>query len=157
MIEQFGPHMIERCLRSEELRFMTDQAGNHVLDFSADDRSFPDFRAHVCAEGPDHNVLFIQIAPRDYYPASARVRLEAAAQGWNCSTRWAKAYVAESPRGVRVVSESGYPLSAGVHQPLVDDLIMSNLFAAKQLFVSVRDAAGESTIEELESWLGKAG
>jgi hypothetical protein len=155
MIQQFGPDMIERCLRDAELRFMIDQSGNYVLDFAGDDAP-PDFRVFVCAEGSSRDVLFIQGSPRDPYPSHARARLEAAAQGWNSSSRWPKAFVTESPRGIRIFAENSYPLGAGVHQQLVNELIMSNLHAADKLFSTSHEAVVSESADGVEHWLGRA-
>jgi hypothetical protein len=157
MIEKFGPDMIEKFVRDGGYKFMTDQSGNYVLDFYGDD--IPDYRVHLCADGTDGSVLFVQISPRITYPERERERLEALMSGWNRRTRWPKAYLLDDSRGrgFRVIAENAYPLITGTDQQLVAALILANMHGASNLIREVTTAVGTATADELEAWLRRTG
>ena len=157
MIERFDRAQIARFLRNNNLRFLVDQQGEFTIDFYGDD--VPDYRVQIGAEGAHADILYVRIAGDVTYQESARDRIEGFVAGWNRRTFWPKAFLAEDSRGrgIRVIGETAFPLTSGVHQELLDTFIEISMVAGRHLLGELTVAASAASGTELETWLREAG
>src|SRR5262249_43270319 len=114
-----------------------------------------DYRVQLCAEGPNADVLCIRLRPDVIYSETMRDRVEGFVAGWNRKTRWPKAFVADDRRGrgIQVLAENSFPLSAGIHQALLRSFIMVTIESGSQLIGELVEAVTTSGDTELETWL----
>ena len=155
-IEALDPKMIERYLRDQGLRFLTNQDGVFVVNFYGDD--VPDYRFWIGVEGPDRQFLDVRVMTDIPLTANIRPQAEAFVSGWNHFKRWPKAYLEDDEvrgRGFWIVGENCFALKAGIHQPLFDELLNVSIATGRQL---VRESsAALDGVEELQHWLSEAG
>ena len=157
MIEPFGPQLLERYLRDNELRFLVDQDGDFLVDFYGEEVN--DYRVQLSAEGVDREVLCVRIGTDVTYTEALRDRIEGFVAGWNRRTRWPKVYVADDRRGrgMRVVGENSFLLTAGIHQKLLDDFITMSIMSGRQMLVELGSAVTTVSDGEFDNFLREAG
>lgn len=155
-IEALDPRMIERYLRDQELRFLTNQDGAFVVHFYGDD--VPDYGFWISVEGRDHDFLDVRVMTDIPLTTNIRQPAEAFVSGWNRFKRWPKAYLEDDDqrgRGFWIVGENCFTLTAGIHQPLFDELLTVSLTTGRQL---VRESsAALAGVDKFENWLSEAG
>jgi hypothetical protein len=153
VIEKFGPLMIERFLRENELKFLVDQDGDFWVSLHGE--GVPAYRVLLSAEGHDSDILCIRASAELPYPDAFRDPAEGFIAGWNRRTRWPKAYIREEVRhgGFRVIAENQFPLATGIHPELLNDFITTTIAASHNLLAELAPALDLPTTAELESWL----
>jgi Putative bacterial sensory transduction regulator len=157
MIEQFGPELIERFLKDNGLRYLVDQDGDYWISFY--DSDVPDYRATLAVEGADRGILCIRMSTDVVYSDKMREPVEGFVAGWNRRMRWPKTYLADDPcgRGFRVIGANAFPLAAGVHQGLLNELIASTLIAGRGMLIELAAATSVAAEDELETWVRETG
>ena len=157
MIEQFGPELIERFLKDNGLRYLVDQDGEYWVSFYGSD--VPDYRATLGLVGANRGILCVRMSTDIVYTDKVREPVEGFVAGWNRRMRWPKTYLADDPRGrgFRVIGENAFPLAAGVHQGLFNELIASTLIAGRGMLTELAAATSIAAGDELDSWARETG
>lgn len=156
-IEPLSTELIERHLRSRQLRFFRSDDGEEFLVLSSHERG----KLHVTlrVNGLRRDVLELSITPAAYYPAGERPRLMELVNDWNRDTHWPKAFVRETarPSHVSVVGENAYLLSDGIHLEALGNLIRSAVEYGVDLFAKIEQAVCLPSAHALEQWMDRTG
>ena len=157
MIEQFGPTLIERFMKDNELRYLVDQDGDFWVSFYGNDA--PDYRVLLSVEGADRDILCIRVSTDVIYPDTVREPVEGFVAGWNRRMRWPKTYLADDTRGrgFRVIGENAFPLAPGVHRELFDELIATMVVSGRRMLIDLAAVTKIAAGDELETWLRETG
>lgn len=156
-IEPLSTELIERCLRSRQLRFFRSDNGEEFLMLSGYERGKLQVTVRINGLRPD--ILEISISPAAYYQAGERGRLMELVNDWNRDTHWPKAFVRETAREsyVSVVGENAYLLPYGIHIEALGKLIKSTVEYGADLFAKIDQAISLPSADALEEWMDRTG
>jgi hypothetical protein len=157
-IEPLSTELIERYLRSRELRFFRSDDGEEFMMVLS---NYEQGKLHVNLRinGLRRDIVEISISPAAYYQARDRPRLMELLNDWNRDTHWPKAFVRETPHPSRisVVGEGAYLLSDGIHLAALGNFIRSTVEHAADLFKKIEQAVCLPSAHALEEWMDRTG
>jgi Putative bacterial sensory transduction regulator len=157
-IEPLSTELIERYLRSRQLRFFRSDDGE---DFMMVLSNYERGKLHVNLRinGLRRDVLEISMTPAGYYQAAARPRLMELVNDWNRDTHWPKAFVRETagPNHVSVVAENAYLLTDGIHLAALGNFVRSTVEYGADLFKKIEQAVSLPSANALEEWMDRTG
>lgn len=157
-IEPLSTELIERYLRSRQLRFFrSDDDAEFMMVLSHHQRGKLLVNLRINGLRPD--ILEISVSPAGYYPASDRPRLMELVNDWNRDTHWPKAFVRETaqPSHVSVVGESAYLLTDGIHLDGLGNFIKSTVEYGADLIEKIEQAVSLPSADTLEEWMDRTG
>lgn len=157
-IEPLSTELIERYLRSRQLRFFrSDDGEEFMLVLSNYQRGKLLVNLRINGLRPD--ILEISVSPAGYYLASDRPRLMELVNDWNRDTHWPKAFVRETaqPSHVSVAGESAYLLSDGIHLDGLGNFIKSTVEYGADLIEKIEQAISLPSADALEEWMDRTG
>ena len=157
-IEPLSTELIERYLRSRQLRFFrSDDGEEFMMVLSNYERGKLHVNLRINGLRPD--ILEISVSPAGYYQASERPRLMELVNEWNRDTHWPKAFVRETaaPSRVSVVGESAYLLTDGIHLAALGNFIKSTVEYGADLIEKIEQAICLPSADALEEWMDRTG
>ncbi|MEZ0351513.1 YbjN domain-containing protein [Mycobacterium sp. pR1184] len=157
-IEPLSPELIERYLRSHQLRFFrSDDGAEFMMVLSHYQRGKLHVNLRINGLRPD--ILEISISPAGYYQASERPRLMEVVNDWNRDNHWPKAFVREctQPSHFSVVGESAYLLTDGIHLAGLGHFIRSTVEYGTDLIEKIEHAVSLPSAGALEEWMDRTG
>jgi hypothetical protein len=118
--EHFTRDMIERHLRSHDVRFLRDDDGDFRVDFDLQDSAAPVI-VWLCATGPEDTLYRItSVAPQGPRPVTREEGLERCNE-WNRGHFWPAAVVHDTTDGWDIITGAALQLRPGITQELFDE------------------------------------
>ncbi|OBB66486.1 YbjN domain-containing protein [Mycobacterium sp. 852014-50255_SCH5639931] len=156
-IEPLSTELIDRYLRSRELRFFRSDDGEEFMMLPSYERG--KLHVNLRINGLRRDVFEISISPAGHYPATERARLMELVNDWNRETHWPKAFVRETarPSHVSVVGENAYLLTDGIHLEALGNLVRSTVEYGADLFQKIERAICLPSADTLEEWMDRTG
>lgn len=154
-IEPLSTELIERYLRSRQLRFFRSNDGEEFLLVSAHERG--KVLVTLRLNGLRRDILEVSMSPARYHPVAERPRLLELVNDWNRDTHWPKAFVRETgrPGHVSVVGENAYLLTDGIHLEALGNLVRSTVEYGADLFDKIERSVRLPSADALERWLDR--
>jgi hypothetical protein len=123
-VEAFGPVMIEKFLKGAGLRFLKDEDGDYVVQFSHDDDWGCSLTVNLMLVGKQKEVLALQVVPDKKVSRADWGRALLTCNEWNKKKSWPKGYLfAQNPdtdeKG-RILASQSLDLEKGIHQEFFD-------------------------------------
>jgi Putative bacterial sensory transduction regulator len=156
-IEPLSTELVERYLRSRQLRFFRSDDGEEFMMLPSYERG--KLQVNLRINGLRRDIFEISISPPGYYPATERPRLMELVNDWNRETHWPKAFVRETarPGQVSVVGENAYLLTDGIHVEALGNLVRSSVEYGADLFEKIERAICLPSAHTLEEWMDRTG
>jgi hypothetical protein len=134
-VQTFSRTMIETCLKSTNLRYLTDRDGDSVLQFGHADHWGCDLDLYITAAGQNGDVLSMFAMPGHRVPLERMGDALMACNEWNVDRRYPKAALrtgnAEDGSG-RFFLQLAFDLEKGIHQELLNDTVAVFIMAVDQ-------------------------
>jgi len=136
-VQQFNHSMIEKFLRSQNYRFLTDSDGDFVLQFVYSKNADCKLTFNLMVAGKAKDIYSMRATSDKNIPKQEWGRVIMLCNTWNKEKRWPKAYLnvrdADSSPYGEIILEQNFDLEQGIHQELFDDFT-SSMIAGSNLF-----------------------
>jgi len=133
-VQKFDRSMIEKYLKSVNLKYLRDSDGDFVAQFAYDEDTGCELTLYLIAAGQKNEIYVIRVLSDKRIPKSDWGRAMMLCNTWNDERRWPKAYlhVANPDKDTigTIVLEEQIDLEKGIHQELLDDLTTTILMGA---------------------------
>ncbi len=124
-VQKFDRSMIERYLKSRNLKYLVDSDGDYRVEFAYDESVGCGLKVLLIAAGPRHQIYQIVVLSDKRIPQKDWARAVMACNTWNKEKRWPKAYlyVADPSKDTvgMIMLEGQIDLEKGIHQELFND------------------------------------
>ncbi len=135
VIEPFGHPMIKAYLKARDVRYLTDQDGDFLVQFAAEDAIDVGIQIRLMVTGEEQDIYSLAaIGDRQFRQPEWRDCILSCNE-WNRDRRWPKAYFQErdDDRGL-IVLDAHFLLGPGLHQELFNTFTDSVLAGAFQFW-----------------------
>jgi hypothetical protein len=139
VVEQFDRGMIERYLRTNELKFLRDDDGDYQVDFGYDEETECELSILLAASGSRQSIYTMLVTSSRLVARAEWGRVVAICNEWNELKRWPKAYfharnLASDSHGA-IILEEQIDLSPGIHWELFESWTSLMIGASFQFWV----------------------
>jgi len=140
-VEKFSRLMIEKHLKSHDLKYLTDPDGDFFVHYAYDSEIDCEMTVYLGAEGKNNEIYCIRVSTDRRFGRDQWGPCLIACNTWNEKRRWPKAYLyrREDDEEAQIMLETQIDLEKGVHQELLDDITMSTVFAGYQFWKWLRE------------------
>lgn len=133
-VQKFDRSMIERFLKSRNLKYLVDSEGNYRVEFAYDESTGCELTVLLIAAGSRRQIYQIVVLSDKRIPRKDWERAIMACNTWNKENHWPKAYLYVSDPSKdnfgMIMLEGQIDLEKGIHQELFDDFTDTIIVAA---------------------------
>src|SRR5579875_2761784 len=138
MVRTFDKSMIQAFLNSVGLRYLVDNDGDYMVQFSYDSQVDCELAFWFLIGGSKRDIYTVMAASSKRIPRSEWGRALQLCNDWNRERRWPKSYlVVKDPRSDlsgEIRLEEQIDLGKGIHQELFDDFSMTVIVTANEFW-----------------------